>query len=231
MSWVTQTLSSSLGRKVVMSLTGLFLCTFLIVHMVGNLQLFKDDGGRAFNEYSYFMTHNPLIMAVSYLLYSSILIHALMAFILTRHNQASRPVKYAYSKPEANSPWSSRNMGILGTVLLVFIVIHMRNFWYETHFGSIPVAEYDGKIYKNLYLVVGEAFKIWWYVAFYVIAMAALGYHLVHGFQSGFQTLGVRHRKYTPLIEAVGVYGFGVLMPALFAAMPVYMFLKSNGII
>ena len=231
MSWVTQSLSSSLGRKVIMSLTGLFLCTFLVVHVAGNLQLFKGDGGRAFNEYTYFMTHNPLIMTVSYLLYTSILVHAIMALVLTRLNQASRPVKYAYSQGEANSTWSSRNMGILGTLLFVFIVLHMRTFWYEMHFGSVPMAEYDGKQYKDLYTVVLEAFSQWWYVTIYVICMIALGYHLIHGFKSGFQSLGIRHKKYTPVIEFLGTYIFAILIPALFAAMPIYIFLKVNGII
>ena len=231
MAWVTQTLSSSLGRKVIMSLTGLFLSSFLIVHMAGNLQLFKGDNGRAFNEYTYFMTHNPVIMTISYLLYTSILVHALMAFVLTRHNQASRPVKYAYSKPEANSPWSSRNMGILGTVLLLFIIIHMRTFWYEMHFGAVPMAEYDGKQYKDLYAVVKVAFSEWWYVLLYVISMVAIGYHLAHGFQSGFQSLGIRHTKYTPMIEFVGRYFFALIIPVAFAAMPIYVFLQVHGII
>ena len=231
MAWVTQTLSSSLGRKVIMSLTGLFLSSFLIVHMAGNLQLFKGDNGRAFNEYTYFMTHNPVIITVSYLLYTSILVHALMAWVLTRHNQASRPVKYAYSRPEANSPWSSRNMGILGTVLLLFIIIHMRTFWYEMHFGSVPMAEYDGKQYKDLYAVVKEAFSQWWYVLLYVISMVAIGYHLAHGFQSGFQSMGIRHTKYTPMIEFVGRYFFALIIPAAFAAMPIYVFLQVHGII
>lgn len=231
MSWVTQSLSSSLGRKVIMSLTGLFLCTFLVVHVAGNLQLFKGDGGRAFNEYTYFMTHNPLIMTVSYLLYTSILVHAAMALVLTRFNQASRPVKYAYSQGSANSTWSSRNMGILGTLLFVFIVLHMRTFWYEMHFGSVPMAEYDGKQYKDLYTVVLAAFSQWWYVTIYVICMIALGYHLIHGFKSGFQSLGIRHKKYTPVIEFLGTYAFAILIPALFAAMPIYIFLKVNGII
>jgi len=231
MSWVTQTLSSSLGRKVIMSLTGLFLSSFLVIHMAGNLQLFKGDEGRAFNEYTYFMTHNPVIITISYLLYTSILVHALMALILTRHNRASRPVEYAYKRPEANSAWSSRNMGILGTILLIFIVLHMRTFWYEMHFGSVPMAEYDGKQYKDLYKVVLAAFSQWWYVLIYVISMVALGYHLVHGFQSGFQTIGLRHKKYTPLIEALGTYVFAILIPALFAAMPIYIFLKVNNFI
>lgn len=214
-----------------MSLTGLFLSSFLIVHMAGNLQLFKGDNGRAFNEYTYFMTHNPVIITVSYLLYTSILVHALMAWVLTRHNQASRPVKYAYSRPEANSPWSSRNMGILGTVLLLFIIIHMRTFWYEMHFGSVPMAEYDGKQYKDLYAVVKEAFSQWWYVLLYVISMAAIGFHLAHGFQSGFQSLGIRHTKYTPMIEFVGRYFFALIIPVAFAAMPIYVFLQVHGII
>ncbi|NDU93784.1 succinate dehydrogenase cytochrome b subunit [Spirosoma terrae] len=231
MAWVIQTLSSSLGRKVIMSLTGLFLSSFLIVHMAGNLQLFKGDNGRAFNEYTYFMTHNPLIITISYLLYTSILVHALMAWVLTRHNQASRPVKYAYSKPEANSAWSSRNMGILGTILLLFIIIHMRTFWFEMHFGAVPMAEYDGKQYKDLYVVVKEAFSQWWYVLLYVICMIAMGYHLSHGFQSGFQTLGIRHKKYTPLIEFIGTYFFAIIVPAIFAAMPIYVFLQVHHII
>ena len=231
MAWVTQTLSSSLGRKVIMSLTGLFLSTFLIIHVAGNLQIFKGDGGRAFNEYTYFMTHNPLIMTVSYLLYTSILVHALMALILTRHNQASRPVKYAFSRPEANSPWSSRNMGILGTVLLLFIIIHMRTFWYEMHFGSVPMAEYDGKEYKDLYAVVQAAFSELWYVVLYVVCMVAVGYHLAHGFQSGFQTLGIRHSKYTPMIEFLGKYFFAIVIPVAFAAMPIYVYLQVHHII
>ena len=214
-----------------MSLTGLFLSSFLIVHMAGNLQLFKGDNGRAFNEYTYFMTHNPLILTVSYLLYTSILVHALMAVVLTRHNQSSRPVKYAYSRPEANSPWSSRNMGILGTILLLFIIIHMRTFWYEMHFGSVPMAEYDGKQYKDLYAVVKEAFSQWWYVLLYVISMVAIGFHMAHGFQSGFQSLGIRHTKYTPMIEFVGRYFFALIIPVAFAAMPIYVFLQVHGII
>lgn len=233
MSWLTQTLSSSLGRKVIMALTGLFLCTFLVVHMAGNLQLFKGDEGRAFNEYTYFMTHNPLIITVSYLLYASILIHTTMALILTRHNQASRPVRYAFERPEANSPWTSRNMGILGTVLFIFILIHMRTFWYTMHFGSVPLVQYeqDGQMYKDLYKVVTLAFSNGWYTLFYVLAMAALSFHLVHGFKSGFQSLGIRHKKYTPLIEWLGIYVFSILIPALFAAMPVYVYLKAHGYI
>lgn len=214
-----------------MALTGLFLCTFLIVHLIGNLQLFKGDGGQAFNEYTYFMTHNPLIKTVSYLLYASILLHAFMAFVLTRHNQAARPVKYAFSKPEENSAWASRNMGLLGTVVLLFLIIHMRTFWYEMHFGSVPIVQYDGHAYKDLYTVVKEAFSQWWYVLLYVVCMIALGYHLSHGFKSAFQSLGWRHPKYTPLVQTIGKVVFAIVIPLLFASMPVYILLKVNGVI
>ena len=96
-------------------------------------------------------------------------------------------------------------MGILGTLILIFLIIHMRSFWYEMHYGSMPMVEYEGGgQIKNLYIVVAAAFKELWYVILYVISMSALGFHLVHGFQSAFQTLGLSHPKYTPLIKFVG---------------------------
>ncbi len=254
----SKTFSSSLGKKLIMSLTGLFMCTFLIVHLIGNLQLFKHDGGLAFNTYAYTMTHFAPIKVVSYLLYTSIVVHALYALILTSRNKKARPVGYAKSAT-SNSPWSSRNMGILGTVLLVFIVVHMANFWGQYHFndglpytkyeidlqnpdavqmtqvaveGAEPVhADYvDAQsgtrvvIAKDLYYVVHETFQLWWYVALYVVAMGALAFHLIHGFRSAFQTLGWDHKKYVPLIRFIGVWGFGLLIPILFAAMPLYFF-------
>src|SRR5690606_1500470 len=135
-------LSSSLGKKLIMSLTGLFLCTFLIVHLTGNLQLFYDDQGKAFNDYAYFMTHFPPIRIISYLLYASIVIHAIYALILTIHNRKARPVSYAVHRGSENSAWNSRNMGILGTVLLVFIVTHMSHFWWKYHNDDVPYVEY-----------------------------------------------------------------------------------------
>ncbi|MGB4774398.1 MAG: succinate dehydrogenase cytochrome b subunit [Daejeonella sp.] len=258
MSNFAQTFSSSLGRKLIMSLTGLFLCIFLIVHLIGNIQLFKDDEGQAFNAYSYFMTHFPPIKIVSYLLYTSIIVHAVYALILTISNRKARPVGYAVYKGQANSPWTSRNMGILGTVLLIFIVVHMSNFWARYHWGDLPYAKYEVSltdpqdikvtpipfnrqeiahadyadaqngthvlIAKDLYKIVKESFKQWWYVALYVISMAALSFHLIHGFRSAFQTLGWDHKKYVPLIRFIGVWVFGVLIPLGFAAMPLYIF-------
>ena len=126
-----------------MALTGLFMCIFLVVHLIGNIQLFKNDGGQAFNSYAYLMTHFAPIKAISYLLYTSIIVHAVYALVLTIKNKKARTVGYAAYNGGANSPWTSRNMGILGTVLLIFIVIHMKSFWAEYHWGALPYAQYE----------------------------------------------------------------------------------------
>ncbi|MFD2245647.1 succinate dehydrogenase cytochrome b subunit [Pontibacter ruber] len=220
MNWFTKTFSSTIGRKLVMSITGLFLCSFLVVHLIGNLQLFKDDGGLAFNVYSEFMGHNPIIRTMEIVLVLGFLFHIYDAFVLTRRNQSARPIGYANSHPEENSNWSSRNMGLLGTVILVFLIIHLYNFFWRARFGELSI---DAGGNPDLYIVVKESFGLWWYVAIYVIAMIALAYHLIHGFQSAFQTLGLTHKKYTPFIKSFG-YAFSVLVCLGFAAMPLYFF-------
>ncbi|WPP51145.1 succinate dehydrogenase cytochrome b subunit [Catalinimonas niigatensis] len=226
MSWFTHALSSTIGRKVIMSLTGLFLVTFLIVHASGNMLLFKNDGGEAFNLYAKFMTSNPLIKIASYILYSGIILHVIYSIILTSKNKSARPVGYKLAHPNENSTWRSRNMGILGTIIFIFLVIHLRSFWYEMHFGDIPVVNYAGVEVSDLYTVVQAAFSQWWYSLIYVLAMIGLGFHLAHGFWSAFQTLGMSHKKYTPFIKTVGVL-FAIIVPALFASMPVYFYLQS----
>ena len=215
-------MSTSIFKKYWMALTGLFLITFLIVHLAGNLQLLWGTP-EGFNEYSKFMTTFPVIKIVSYLLYASILAHAVIGIALTRQNNAARPVKYAYNKPGENSSWASRNMAPLGVITLVFLIIHMKSFWFEMHFGSIGV---DANGNKDLYTVTAAAFKQWWYVAFYVVAMAALAYHLLHGFQSAFQSMGWNHPSYTPIVKKAGAI-FAVVVPVLFAIIPVYMFLNA----
>ncbi len=254
MSKFKNTFSSSLGKKLIMALTGLFLCTFLVIHLIGNLQLFKADEGKAFNDYAYFMTHFTPIKVVSYLLYTSIIVHAVYALMLTIGNRKARGTNYGAYAGSANSPWTSRNMGILGTILLIFIVVHMQNFWAEYHWGAMPGVEYRTNILtqettqtdlpagsvteytkfvengveitraKDLYKVTASAFKNWCLVALYVFAMGALSFHLVHGFRSAFQTLGWDHNRYVGLIKCIGVWGFGVLIPLGFAAMPLYFF-------
>lgn len=221
MNWFTSLLSSTLGRKLLMALTGLFLILFLVIHLIGNLQLLKNDGGEAFNIYAQFMTSNPLIKIISYLLYTTIVAHAVWALILTIQNRKARGKGYAVNRN--TSAWTSRNMGILGTVLLIFIVIHMKDFWAVMHWGAIPKVLYEGVEVKDLYTLVSIWFEKGWYVALYVFCMAALAFHLWHGFSSAFQTLGLNHLKYNAVIRFTG-RAFAIIVPALFALIPVYMF-------
>lgn len=217
-------IKSSLAKKYWMSATGLFLCTFLIGHLVGNLQLLlpPDEALVVFNEYARFMTTNPLIKILSYLTYFSILFHAVDGILLVIQNKKARPVQYAYNKPSVNSSWASRNMGLLGAIVLFFIIVHMRSFWYEMHFGSIAL-DVNGN--KDLYTITTAAFQELWYVVMYVLCMIAIAFHLSHGFASAFQSIGANHAKYTPVIKKVGT-AFGILIPLAFAIIPVFLYLR-----
>ena len=224
MNWFLKLLSSSIGRKLLMALTGLFLILFLVIHLIGNLQLLKDDNGEAFNVYAKFMTTNPLIVTISYVNYACILIHVIWALLLTNRNRKARGAE-GYAVINNSSPWTSRNMGILGTFIFIFLVIHLRGFWYEMHWGGIPTANYDGVEVKNLYATVEAAYSQAWYVGVYVFSMLILAFHLWHGFASSFQTLGLNHKKYNPVIAFVGK-AFSIIIPALFALIPIWMFLN-----
>ena len=258
MSEFKQTFNSSLGKKLIMALTGLFLCTFLIVHVGGNLLLFCNDGGFSFNMYANFLTHFPPIEVVAYILYLSIAVHALYALILTLKNRSARPVSYA-AHNDAPAKWQSKNMGLLGSILLLFIVIHMSDFWFSYKYSNkVPFIEYRTDLatgqtqsvpyvpvsadfeksvsvvnnveivrVKDIHYRVQESFKNLLYDIFYVIAMGAVAFHLVHGFQSAFQTLGWTHRKYTPIVKFIGTWFFGFLIPLLFALMPIVYYIQS----
>ncbi len=217
--------NSKIGKKVFVALTGLFLIIFLIGHLSGNLQLFipGEAGKLQFNEYAHFMTSNPAVKLLSYLTYFSILLHALGGVYLARVNKSQRPVKYAKNSAGDNSKWASRNMAILGSLIFIFIVLHMKAFWYEMHFGNIPV---DTNGNKDLYTMVWAAYSQIWIVVVYVICMIILGLHLSHGFQSGFQTLGLNHKRYSPIIQKLGL-GFSVLVSVLFAAIPIYAYISQ----
>lgn len=259
-------LKSSIVKKYWMALTGLFLCLFLAGHLAGNLQLIFGTPLQ-FNEYALFMTTNPAVKILSYVTYLSILFHAIDGIALTFQNKAARPVGYAMQNASANSTWSSRNMALLGTVILVFIVTHMVNFWAVMHFDKsmplykttievqpgmpqefyvttlgnyLPAAEggikivgndfYDPNVnvkvaegYKDLYKITVDFFKHPVYglsaTILYVLAMAALAFHLLHGFQSAFQSLGVT--RFACTIKAFGK-GFAIVVPLLFAIIPLY---------
>jgi len=270
-------LKSSIAKKYWMALTGLFLCLFLTGHLAGNLQLIFSDALH-FNQYALFMTSNPAVKILSYLTYISIVFHAVDGIMLTIQNKAARPIQYAKNNPSKNSAWASRNMAILGTVILVFIVTHMVNFWAKMHFdenmplqtvtiqaqgqaqefylttdgGYLPKAQVDQKMilikdrtnfydaganvkikegYKDLYKITVAFFKDPKYglifTVLYVLSMLVLSFHLLHGFKSAFQSIGLNHPKYTPTITFFGK-AFAIVVPLVFAIIPVFIhfFLK-----
>jgi succinate dehydrogenase / fumarate reductase, cytochrome b subunit len=277
-------LKSSIAKKYWMALTGLFLCLFLVGHLLGNLQLIfstGEEGKRAFNEYAYFMTHFLPIKILSYLTYISIIFHALDGFILTIQNRRARPIKYAVNNPGPTSSTPARYMAVLGTLILVFLATHMSNFWWKVHFSKeIPLHTFkiESKVkmdipkdqdfyytqvpslqpipkdintfvekgtaiyYKNTNVKIADGYLdlhtvVMTYfsksnsfgifaVLFYVLSMLVLGFHLWHGFASSFQTLGVNHAKWTPLIKNLGK-GFAVIVPLLFAIIPMIIYLTN----
>ncbi|HWV71817.1 MAG TPA: succinate dehydrogenase cytochrome b subunit [Pseudosphingobacterium sp.] len=218
-------LNITLIRKLLMTLTGLFLCFFLIIHLLGNLQLFlpADRGQPQFNYYSELLSGNILITIISYVLYLSLLGHAILALIITFKNKKAGGF-YRPDKRARASAWESRNMGFLGTVILVFLIIHLANFWYVYKFGDIPL-DLNGR--KDLYTVVVKIFSIGWYVVVYSISMIALGYHLRHGVYSATRTLGVYHPRYVSLLKIIGlIYTYSITIG--FIAIPIYVYLNQH---
>jgi len=225
MKWLINFFTSSIGRKLIMSLTGLFLILFLAVHLAGNLQLLKNDGGVAFNTYADFMTTNPLIKTIAIGNYVFILLHAVMGFLLWSKNKSAKGSKYAV-RSNAKVTWASKNMALLGTLILAFIFIHMGDFWYKMKFtdqlAMVSVEGLDHQV-KDLYARVAHTFSNPLMVGAYLIGLATLSFHLWHGFQSAFQTLGLNHPKYSPIIKGLGKL-YAVIVPLGFAVIPLYYF-------
>lgn len=225
-------LKSSLAKKYWMAFTGLFLCLFLVGHLAGNLQLLMSGAGARdqFNEYALFMTTNPVVRVLSIVTFASILFHVIDGIILTIKNRKARPQGYVSFKPSTNTKWPSRNMGILGTVILVFIIIHLINFWGQMKFGGLDETVYEtanGETVKDLYTLTIKTFQdpemglVW--ALIYLVSMIAIALHLYHGFGSGFQSFGINHPKYNNFIRKTGV-AFAILVPLAFAIIPFYIY-------
>ena len=222
MGSIANAFSSSIGKKLIMGITGLFLISFLVVHCFLNSFVFFDNTGVLFNEGAHFMSTNWIIRAMEVVLMLGLLMHIVQGARLTFQNQSARPEKYAYNNGNANSKWYSRSMGLLGTLLLIFLIVHLSQFWTVSRFTGIPTTDAAGN--EDLYAVMKETFSNIWFVVLYVLSMISLAYHLLHGFASAFQTMGWNHKKYTPMIKAIGVW-FSILIPLIFAAMPVWIYL------
>ena len=221
--------TSTLFRKTLAALSGIFLVTFLIGHLVGNFQLFipRLKGQTQFNQYAFFMTTNPIVKALSLATYVSIVLHIIVTLFLAFQARKARPVQYTVSSGNENSGWSSRNMSLLGIILLIFLIIHMKSFWYKMHFGYMPYQNLsDGSQIKDLYLVTITAFKNPIYSLFYIFSMAALGLHLKHGVESSIQTLGLKIRNYETIFKFIG-NSIAFLIPAMFALIPIYLYILN----
>jgi len=206
--------TSSIGRKVVMSITGLFLISFLIVHLAVNLLTLV--GKDLFNEASHFMGTNPFIQVMQYVLALGFILHISQGLILTMKNRQARPQKYAMNKPETNSGISSRSMLMTGLLVLLFIIIHLRDYFWEMKFGDLGGYETDYD------LVVG-LFDDPIYTAVYVLSFILLAFHLNHGFQSAFQSIGASHPKYTPILKTLSTV-FCIVVGVGFSAISLYFF-------
>lgn len=213
---------SSIGKKVIMGLTGLFLISFLIVHVSINSLIFitlvdPTDGGATFNAAAEFMSHNPVIRVLEVGLFVGIIAHIVQGLFLMADNRKKRPVAYAMVDGKANSSWYSRSMGLLGTLILIFMILHLKHFWLPTK-EALYVTGESHDTFQNMMDVFSNPVV----VVFYVAGVISLAYHLLHGFSSAFQTFGLNHKKYTPVIKGLGV-AFSIIVPFLFAMMPILM--------
>ena len=217
-------LNTTIIRKVLMAITGLFLSFFLVIHLAGNLQLLlpPETAQTQYNAYSHLLSGNYIIKFISIVLYVSILAHALFALVLTILNWKAGGSKYAIDRRRQVSGWITRNMGILGSLIFVFLVVHLANFWYVYKFGH-PALDAAGN--KDLYTIVVELYKEPLYVVVYVVAMFILGFHLWHGFQSAFRTLGLYHLKYSQWVRYFGFF-FSMVMTIGFAIIPVILYFR-----
>jgi succinate dehydrogenase / fumarate reductase cytochrome b subunit len=215
-------------RKTLVALTGLFLSLFLIVHLSANaLLLLPEELARPYyNGYSTWLRENPLIMIIAYLLYASIIVHVLYALLVTIRNRKAKPDRYDKNHKYENSSWASQNMGLIGVFILIFIVVHLANFWARIKLGMGEGVGYDEAGNKDIYAVTDSLFNNIYYVAFYSILMIPLGFHLYHGVKSAFKTLGFYHRRGLERLAQISLI-YALVMAIGFAIIPIFVYLRS----
>jgi succinate dehydrogenase / fumarate reductase cytochrome b subunit len=234
MKW-SQFFTSAVGRKIVMALTGLFLISFLIVHVGLNSCIFNDlsifnpqDIGSMFNRAAFFMGNSLVIRIIEIGLFVVILLHAIQGYVVEVKNRAKRKKGYNISLGSRGSTWMSRSMAILGTLIFLYLVVHIAQFWWPSRItNQLQPVKYNGTTVEvhNLFLRMYEVFQQPWVVVLYLVGVIALAFHLFHGFHSAFRSMGVHNRKYLSMLKGLG-YGFTVIVCVLFALMPISMYLQ-----
>ena len=212
--------STSIGKKLQMSLTGIFLIVFLVVHCYINAQIFYNDKGVRFDEAAHFMGTNFVIRTVEIGLFAFLILHAVQGLLLWSKNKSRRTVGYSVSAGNKTSPWYSRSMALLGTLVLLFLILHLSKFW-----GPNRLSMLTGGGELKLYDMMKAEFQITWVVVVYILGCIALGWHLLHGFYSAFQTLGMGTHRYKALIKGVGI-AFSIIVPLIFIMMPVAFYMQ-----
>ena len=217
-------LNSSIGKKLIMSLAGIFLLSFLIVHLGINLLLVIFKSRDAFNIAAHFMATNIVIKVFEIVLFGGILIHAIYGIIVSLQNMAARgPVRYAKTYNSQTS-FFSKFMFHTAVIIGIFLVLHLMDFYIKSKFfGAAPEIQINGKPYHDLGLLVEKRFEIGWVVVFYCVALLGLGFHLHHGFQSAFQTLGINHKTYTPVIKKIGIL-YTIVVTVGFILIPLFFY-------
>lgn len=223
MTW-KQMFTSSVGKKLVMGFTGIFLVLFLIVHVGLNACIWAMDNGVMFNKAAHFMGANVVPRILEIGLFAGFFLHIIQGYLLELQNRKARGTAYAVNYGNKGSKWYSRSMALLGTLLLLFLIMHIKHFWVPSRITGLEPVLIDGKEYHNLYREMLVVFENPVIVVVYVIGCISLAYHLAHGFQSAFRTIGINNPKYTTLLESVG-YGFSIIVPLAFAMMPISMHL------
>jgi succinate dehydrogenase / fumarate reductase, cytochrome b subunit len=213
--------SSSIGKKLMMSLAGLFLCSFLVVHLGINLLLLANDGGAAFRVAVHFMGTNPLIKVFEIVLFGGFLLHIAWGIALEIKNRISRPVAYKVTHPSETS-FFSKYMIHTGMIIFAFLGLHFVHFYFvklgitSAPQGAMEVAD-KHDFYNMAHNLFANPVYSWIYIGF----MVFLAFHLHHAFQSAFQTLGLNHKRYTPIVQWAGIL-FSIIIPAGFALIPIY---------
>ena len=232
MNW-SDFFTSSVGKKIVMSLTGLFLISFLIVHVCINACIFNDlsfidpdDNGDMFNRAAHFMASSVLVRTMEYGLFLGFIIHIVQGYVLEAKNLSRRGQGYKVNLGNRGSKWYSRTMGLLGTLLLLFLIMHIAHFWVPSRITGLE--EVEGKNYHNMFTVMVDVFQNPIVVILYVVGCISLAYHLLHGFQSAFRTLGVHNTRYIGMIKGLGA-AFSIIVPFVFAMMPIAIYLDWIG--
>jgi succinate dehydrogenase / fumarate reductase cytochrome b subunit len=220
---------SSVGRKILMALSGLFLIVFLLQHLsINMLSVISAD---AFNEVSHFMGTNPIVQFVLQpILIFGVIFHFVMGIKLEIENKKARPIKYVESGAASNSSWMSRNMIITGLVVLAFLGLHFYDFWVHEITkkfieGDMSGLGADGE-FRYYSDVVGKFAGDPVRVGIYVLSFVLLSLHLMHGFQSAFQSMGANHKKYTPIIKKLGSL-YAIVVPAGFVVVALYHFING----